>query len=405
MAEFLCRIMNKDGSIVEKNQEAENVQSLIYSFNSTGIKIISIDEVKKNLANKQISFAPKKLKTKSLVLFCRQLATLIQSGVPMVNCFDIIGSQSNETLFKSTMAELTTDVKRGMVLSKALKKQEPVFPTILCEMVAVGELTGDIYTVLDRMASQYEADIRIKRKVTGALIYPLILTGIAVAATIFMLIFVVPEFVSMFESLDSELPFITQMLLISSNFITKFWYIAIAIAIGAGYGLHKLWKNPNVRIRIDEGILKRKPFQSPVQKIVAAQFSRTLCTMTSAGVPIIQAMEYTNRNVGNLYANGIIDTIILGLKQGKGLATQLAEQNIFPKLLISMITIGETSGNIEDMLEKTADYFDEELDAAISQLTSLLEPIMILIVGILIGGIVMALYAPMFSMITAISGS
>lgn len=402
MAQFHCRLMVDDGRIIEEVFQADSKADLLIAFKSRGYRPIQINEQKQTLATK--SLGSNKLKLKSLILFCRQMSTLLRSGVPLVKCFEIIASQTDDKLLKKAMDELSGDVQSGAVLSTAMTKQSSRFPDMLIKMVEVGEVTGDITTILERMASQYESDSRINRKVRGAMTYPIVLVSIALAACVFMLISIVPRFVDVFESLNTELPLLTRMLLAVSNFMIHRWYVLALVVPMIICGLIRLFKAPKIKRWIDVKKLSIKLIRAPMQKIMCAQLARTLHTLISSGVPIVQAMGYMNRNIKNVYANECIDQVIVGIQQGKGIAVQLSEYPIFPKLLVSMISIGEASGNLEEMLSKTADYFDEEMDAAISQITSLLEPLMILIVGILIGGIVMALYAPMFGVISAMSG-
>jgi type IV pilus assembly protein PilC len=403
MAEFLCRVMMEDGKVIEEQFSAESKSDLLIAFQNRGYRPIRIEEERRGFAEKPLG--AKKLKLKSLILFCRQMSTLLRSGVPLVKCFDIIASQVDNKLLKKTMVNLSDEVQAGAVMSKAMEKQGDVFPEMLVKMVEVGEVTGDLTQIMAQMANQYESDNRLKKKVRGALIYPIVLIVIALVACVFMLIVVVPQFVDIFEQLDTDLPALTRILLALSDFIVNRWYILVLVVPILVVGLMRFLHTDKVTRWIDEKKLTLRMIRVPIQKLMCAQLARTLHTLISCGVTITQALEYTNRNINNKLANECIDKIIVGVRQGKGISTQLAEYPIFPKLLISMISIGEASGNLEEMLSKTADYYDEEMEAAISQLTTMIEPIMILIVGILIGGIVMALYAPMFGAISAMSSS
>lgn len=403
MAQFHCRVMTEGGTILEEVFQAESKEELISSFFSRKYIPIEVQQVKQNPGN--IVIGHKKLKLKSLVLFCRQMSTLLRSGVPLVRCFDIIASQTDDKLFKSILSQLSAAVQSGSVLSVAIAAQGDAFPPMLSRMVEVGEVTGDLSGIMERMALQYESDSRIRKKIRGAATYPIALCAIAFGACIFMLIAVVPRFVEIFESLNTELPLMTRILLTCSNFLTQQWYIAILVIPLLFVGLFKLYHTPKVTNWVDKKKLTARGIKIPMQKLMCAQFARTLHTLIACGVPIVQAMDYTNQNIDNTFANAALREIIVGLQKGKGISEQMSQFSIFPKLLVSMISIGEVSGNLEDMLSKSADYYDEELDSAISQLTSLLEPLMILVVGLMIGAIVMALYAPMFSVISAMSNS
>lgn len=403
MAQFLCRVMREDGKIIEDHFNAESKDELLNAFFNRNYRPITIQEEIKGIGDTELG--SKKLSKKSLILFCRQTSTLLHAGIPIVKCFDIIGSQTDDRALKKAMETLSSDVQTGMPVSKSMEKQVGVFPKMLSKMVEVGEVTGELDVVVERMANQYESDGRIAKKVRGAMMYPLILIIVALAACVFMLIAIVPKFVEVFESLDSELPGLTKMLLAVSDFIIHKWLILILVVPIIVLLLISFFRIKAVTLWLDEKKLRVKPIRAPMQKIMCAQMARTLHTMISSGVSIVQALEYTNNNIKNTYANKQLDKIIVGVQQGKGISVQLNKYDIFPKMLVSMISIGEASGNLEDMLSKTADYYDEELEAAISQITSMLEPIMILIVGVLIGGIVMALYMPMFGMISSMSAT
>lgn len=403
MPQYLCRVMTDDGRIIADRYTGESKNELISMFTNRGYRPISITEEVKGLGDTELG--SKKLKKKSLILFCRQTATLLHAGIPIVKCFDIIGAQADDKVLKRAMEALSSDVQTGMPVSKSMEKQPAVFPEMLAKMVEVGEVTGELEIVMERMANQYESDSRIAKKVRGAMTYPLVLIVVALAACVFMLIAVVPQFVEIFDSLNTDLPGLTKMLLAVSEFITHKWYVLILVTPIIVLLLIKVFQMKQVVRWLDEKKLTFKLIRSPMQKILCAQMARTLHTMISSGVTIVQALEYTNNNIKNTYARGFMDKIIVGVQQGKGISVQMSKFEIFPKMLVSMINIGEQSGNLEDMLSKTADYYDEELDAAVSQLTSMMEPFMILLVGILIGGIVMALYAPMFGAISAMSTS
>ncbi len=403
MAQFRCRYMTERGSVKEETIQSSSKDELVASLRGRGYKVINVEEVRSSVLNMKIG--SKHLSKKSITLFCRQMSTLLVSGIPMVKCFDIVASQSKEALFKEIMANLSAEVQSGASLSDAMEKQEGQFPEMLIEMVKVGEITGDFSGIMNKMADQYERDAKTRQKIKGALTYPIVLIIIAIGACVFMLIKIVPSFVDVFNSLGSELPALTAGLLKLSTFITKRWYVLVLIIPIIVVALIRVLKMKSVVYQIDKLKLTMPGIRDPMQKLMSSRFARTLYTLISSGVPIVQALEYTKNNVLNAYANQYIDQVILGISQGRGFADVMEECPIFPQLLTSMISVGESSGNLESMLSKTADYFDEETDSAISQLMTLIEPVMIVLVGLLIGVIVMALYAPMFGAITAMQNS
>ena len=402
MASYHCRIITSDGRIIEDRFRAESKEELLVAFQERNYHPIEVVEEKQSFG--EIEIGRKTLKSKSLILFCRQLATLLRSGVPLIRCFEVIASQTDDKVLKKSLTELSADIQGGMVLSGALAKQDEIFPPMLSKMVEVGEVTGDLTQIMERMASQYESNDRIKKKVKGAMTYPIVLISIAFAACVLMMIVVVPRFVEIFESLNTDLPLPTQILMACSDFLINRWYIVLILVPIIVIGLIRLFKQRKVKNFIDTYMLSFKLIKDPVQKIISAKLARTLYTLISSGVPIVQAMDYANQNIDNIVVNGAISEIIAGLQKGEGISSQMSNYPFFPKLLVSMISIGEVSGNLEEMLSKTADYYDEEMSSAIAQITSLLEPMMILVVGVLIGGVVMSLYAPMFGIISAMSG-
>jgi len=400
MASYRYRVMTPGGEIKTDLIEKDNKVDVITALQNANMRIISVEEEGGGLAQMQIG-GKKKLSLKSLILFCRQLATLLRSGVPLIKCFDIIASQSNDKFFKTVLAQISQDIQAGSVLSAAVEKQGEVFPPMLSKMLAIGEETGDMAAIVDRMANQYESNSRIRNKVKGAMTYPLVLIIVALGACIFMMVSIVPRFVEIFAQAKTELPGLTKMLMAISDFLVNRWYVLLVTLPFAVLLIIRFFKNKNVKRWMDKKKLTVKPLASPMQKMMAAEFSRTLHTLISSGIPIVSALESTKENVSNTVVQDAIDEISLGVQKGKGLSEQMKNYPFFPNLLVSMISIGEASGNMEEMLSKTANYYDEELDSAIGQLMTILEPMMILVVGLLIGVIVMALYFPMFGMINA----
>lgn len=395
--------MTDRNQVREETVHASGREELTNIMRERGCRIIHIEDIREKTGD--IVLWQPHLKKKSLTLFCRQLSTMLTSGIPMVKCFEVIESQSEDKVLKSLMVDLTNDVLAGSSLSAAMDKHPNDFPEMLTEMVRIGEVTGDLNGVLLRMAEQYEKDAKVNRKIKGALTYPIVVVIVAIAACVFMLVKVVPSFVDVFDSLNTELPALTKMLLSVSEFLTKKWYIAVLLVPIVVILIIRFFHLKNVKRFVDKMKVTMKGFRGPMQKLTASRFARTLFTLIASGVPIVQALEYTKRNVLNLYVEENIDKIILGIRQGKSLAGQMSETDAFPKLLVSMLAVGESSGDLEGMLKKSADYFDDETTAAVEQLTTIIEPVMIVIVGLLIGVLVIALYAPMFGAISAMQGA
>ncbi len=403
MAQFLCRFVTENNVVSQEIIQASEREELVNALRQKGYRVIHIEEVRNRLTD--IEIGSRHIKKKSLTLFCRQMSTMLVSGIPMVKCFDVIGAQSDDKTFRKLMAGIANDVSAGSSLSRAMEKYPDDFPEMLREMVKVGEVTGDLDGVLTRMAEQYEQNAKITQKIKSALTYPIVVMFIAVIACVFMLVKIVPSFVDVFASLNTELPGLTQLLLDVSEFITKKWYLAIMIIVLVVIVLIRLFRTRTVRRAFDKFKLTFGLIKGPMQKLASARFARSLYTLISSGVPIVQALEYTKKNVLNLYVEEYVDKIITGIRQGKGLAYQMAQVPVFPKLMISMLSVGESSGDLEGMLAKTADYFDDETASTIEQLMTIIEPVMIVFVGLLIGVIVVALYSPMLGIFGAMQGS
>lgn len=403
MAQYLCRYMTEDNRIVEEKIQASDRGELLSSLRAKGYRVIKAEDVREK--NLDITIGESHIKKKSLTLFCRQMSAMLSSGIPMVKCFDIVGSQSEDKAFQRLMIELTNDVMSGSSLSVAMAKHPDDFPEMLIEMVKIGEVTGDLDGVLLRMAEQYEQNARINAKVKGALTYPIVVMIVAIAACIFMLIKVVPQFIDVFNSLGTDLPPLTKMLLNLSAFMTEKWYLILLLLPILVLLLVRFFQLKKVRYAVDKLKLTVTGIKNPMKKLTSARFARTLYTLIAGGVPIVQALEYSKKNVLNLYVEEAIEKIIIGIRQGRSLAGQMADYDVFPKLLVSMLSVGETSGDLEGMLSKSADYFDEELTATVEQLMTIIEPLMIVVVGLIIGVLVVALYSPMFGAISAMQGT
>ena len=406
MAKFKCCVLTHEGQRLEEEFSADTKSDLIRTFQARQYRVISIEEVGNKasiLSSLGIGRGPKKVNLKSRILFCRQLATLLRAGLPITQAFDIISSQTDDKFFKSILEAISADIQAGMVLSAAIQRRGEVFPPMLSKMVEIGEATGDMSKVMERLATQYESESRIQQKVKGALSYPIAVLVIAIGVCIFMLVGIVPSFIEVFDSLGSELPMITQVLLAMSDFLVEKWYIAIIVLPAAIFAIIFFMRTDKMVRWTDKKLLTWGFIKNPMQKVISASFARTLHTLISSGIPIVQSLEYTNDNIGNTVVKDAINDIVIGVRKGKGISVQMAEYDCFPKMLVSMLTIGESSGNMEEMLEKTADYYDEELDAAIAQILTLIEPLMMVFLAGIVGFVVIAMYVPMFEMISAYS--
>src|SRR2546430_2514978 len=345
----------------------------------------------------------KAIKPKSLQIFSRQFATMIEAGLNVVSALVILQEQTDDKYLAAIIRELRGDVEGGLLLSQAMARHPKVFSRLYISMVEAGEAAGILDTVLDRVAFQIEKDTKIKRRVKGAMIYPTMVLIFATLVLIGMLLFLVPIFVKIFAQLGGELPKLTQMVVGASNALRNDWYVIFPAAIGGGFGIRKLKRTDQGRQVWDRTKL-RIPMRigDTVRKITMARFSRTLSTLVASGVDIIKSLEITGQTAGNWVVEEALANVRTRVHEGVPIAQPLIESDVFPPMVSQMVKIGEETGELEKMLGKIADFYEDEVDAAIQSLTSIVEPIMMILVGMMVGVIIIAMYLPMFKMLSLV---
>ncbi|MCZ6874486.1 MAG: type II secretion system F family protein [bacterium] len=343
-----------------------------------------------------------KVKEKDVVIFTRQLSTMIDAGLPLVQCLDILNRQATEKLFASTLAHVKTDVESGDTFADALRKHPKVFTEFFTNMVEAGETGGILDTILLRLSVYMEKARALKGKVKSAMVYPLAIVCIAVLVIVFLMMFVIPVFAEMFEGFGGTLPAPTQLVMDMSNF-TKRYILYFVPAVAVIVFLFKRFYRTDKGKHMVDAFMLQVPVVGPlIQKVAVAKFTRTLGTLVASGVPIIESLQITARTAGNKVVEAAVITTINSVKEGQTIADPLSRQPIFPPMVVQMIEVGESSGALDTMLNKIADFYDEEVDAAVTALTSLLEPALMVFLGITIGFIVVAMYLPIFKMAGAI---
>ncbi|MCI0404575.1 MAG: type II secretion system F family protein [candidate division Zixibacteria bacterium] len=334
--------------------------------------------------------------------FTRQFATMIGAGLPMVQCLDILAQQMESLAFRKVIAEVRDSVSSGSTLAEALRKQKKVFDELYCSMVEAGEVGGALDTILVRLATYREKADALNRKVKGAMVYPSVIVVVAVGVTFAMLTYIVPVFAKMFEGLGTELPAPTQMVLKISEFIRGFFWYGVVLAIGGLIAFRYWVKTDKGRLSFDKFKLKIPLIGSLIRKTAVARFTRTLGTLISSGVSILDALDTTAKTAGNRVVHDAIKKSVLSIAEGETITQPLKESGVFPPMVIQMISVGEKTGGLDEMLQKIADFYDEEVDAAVAALTSIIEPVIIVFMGVVIGGILIAMYLPMFDIVGAI---
>ncbi|MFZ5353582.1 MAG: type II secretion system F family protein [Bacillota bacterium] len=400
MPDYKYKAINTAGKTVEGIHTARNREEVITMLRGNKYFPVSVEE---HVQSKQINISLfNKVKLKDISIFCRQFHAMLNAGVSIINCLDILRQQIENKRLKTVTGEVYELVQKGLTLSEALRRHMEVFPELLVNMIEAGEASGNLDTIMDRMATHYDKENRISRKVKGAMVYPAFLGSIATLVVTGMLIFIFPTFVSLFEQVGAELPTITRFVQGLSNGLQKYWYIVIAVIILAVYMLKRFSGSEAGRLILDGLKFKIPVMKSTTSKIVTSRFARTLSTLMSSGMPLLHAMELVAKVVGNKVVEKGILNAKEEVRKGVSLAGPIKKIGIFPPMLISMLSIGEESGTLDDVLERTATFYDGEVEAAIDNMTKLLEPIMLLVMAVMIGFIAVAMLLPMFDIMTKI---
>ena len=358
-----------------------------------------------NPRSSQLSFSlgRKRIKKVHISRFTRQFATMIGAGLPMVQCLEILSQQTESSEFRKIIATVKENVQSGTTLSEALSRQKKVYDDLYVNMVEAGEIGGALDTILIRLANYREKADALARKVKGALVYPAVVVSVATLVTFIMLRFIVPVFAKMFRGVGAELPAPTQIILGVSAFLQSYMWIIVAMFVAALVGLRYYYKTENGRMNIDKFMLKIPVIGIVLRKSAVAKFTRTLGTLLSSGVSILDALEITAKTAGNRVIQRAIQRSVVSIAEGDTITQPLKETGVFPPMVTQMISVGEKTGGLDDMLNKIADFYEEEVDAAVAALTSLIEPVIIVLMGMVIGFILVAMYLPMFDIIGKIN--
>jgi type IV pilus assembly protein PilC len=347
----------------------------------------------------------KKIRAGDIAVFSRQLATMMASGVPLVQAFDIVGRGHDNPSMQDLILSIKADVEGGTALAEALKKHPLYFDDLFCNLVKAGEAAGVLEELLDKIATYKEKTESLKGKIKKAMFYPAAVIIVAILVTSIIMIFVIPQFQELFSSFGSDLPAFTQIVVAMSQWMQEWWWLLLLIVMATGYGFGAIWKRSRkFRHTVDKLLLKTPIIGVIVNKAALARFSRTLATMFSAGVPLVEALESVSGATGNVVYGEAVLRMREDVATGQSLQLAMKQQNLFPHMVIQMVAIGEESGSIDAMLSKVADFYEEEVDNAVDALSSLMEPLIMVILGTLIGGLVIAMYLPIFQMGSAVMG-
>ena len=399
---FIWEGKNRKNEVQKGEMEAATEDAVRASLQRMQIVPAKIKKKPKDLLE-GVGFLQQKVKTMDIIIFARQFSTMIDAGLPILQCLDILHSQQENKTFKKVLKQIKESVEGGATLAESLKKFPKEFDDLFSNMIAAGEAGGILDAILKRLAGYLEKSAKLRGKVKGAMTYPLVVLGISVIITMVILLFVIPVFQEMFTSLGGELPMPTQMVVSLSNFVqTKIIYILIAVAIFV-YAFRRYYKTEKGKVVIDDLILRLPVFGILIRKVAVAKFSRTMGTMLTSGVPILGALDIVAKTAGNKTIENAIYTVRTAISEGRTMADPLSETKVFPPMVCSMIAVGESTGALDTMLVKIADFYDEEVDQAVENLTSMIEPFMMVFLGVVVGGLLIAMYLPIFTMAGQIS--
>ncbi|HTE45035.1 MAG TPA: type II secretion system F family protein [Gemmatimonadaceae bacterium] len=391
---YTARAVN--GDLKSATLDAPNRDEVIKQLKQQRLNVIKIDE---GTANKKKRMG--RIKMRDIVIFTRQFSTMINSGLPLVQALDILATQSENPALKDVTRQVVFDVESGNTVADALRKHPRAFTELYVNMVAAGEAGGILDTILMRLAVFMEKNDALVRKVKGAMIYPGVIMSVAAIAITVLLIFVIPTFQSMFASANIPLPLPTRIVIGLSSALKAYWWVAIIAAVVSVVALRRYYATPNGKLVIDRLLLKTPVLGDVLRKSAVSRFTRTLGTLISSGVSILDGLEITAKTSGNRVIQDAIMESRSSIAGGETIAAPLKKSAVFPPMVISMIAVGEQTGGLDEMLTKIADFYDEEVDAAVSGLLALMEPVMIVFLGVVVGGMVISMYLPIFDMVNA----
>jgi type IV pilus assembly protein PilC len=400
MPSFEYTARNLKGDLVQDKIDLPSRDDVIAHLRKNRMVVVQVREAKKG--GGLGAFFQKGISTRDIVILTRQFATMINSGLPLVQALEILSQQTENKVLAEVTKAVVYDVESGNTLADALRKHPKAFSDLFVNMVAAGEAGGILDTILLRLATFLEKNDAIVRKVKGAMIYPAVIFSVAGIAVSVLLIFVIPTFQSMFASVNLELPLPTRIVIGLSNVLKNYWWALIAGAGLTAYAINRYYQTAPGKLQIDSLLLKAPVLGDLLRKSAVSRFTRTLGTLISSGVSILDGLEITARTAGNMVIHNAVMESRASIAGGETIAGPLSKSKVFPPMVISMIAVGEQTGGLDEMLTKIADFYDDEVDAAVSALLSLMEPIMIVVLGVIVGGMVVAMYLPIFDMVNAV---
>ena len=394
---------NKQGKTISGNLEADDVLFVKDFLRGKGLTIVSLVETemkqKGGLFSRKSS---KKVKVDDIVVFSRQLATMINSGIPIVTSLDILGEQLGDTSLGKVLVQVKEMIEGGSNFSDAIARYPKIFSTLFISMVRAGEASGKLDEIMERLAIYLEKNSALQKKIKSAMIYPAVVSVLAIVITLVMIIWVIPVFEDIFSNFDAQLPLPTQILIVISDLVRSYFLIFACMIAGGIFALKQYIQTTKGRLQFDTLTLRLPVFGALFTKVGVSKFTRTLGTLIKSGIPMLTAIEIVGKASGNTAIENVLKDVYKSVREGEGIATPLSRSAIFPPMVVRMVQIGEKSGELEQLLSKISDFYDEQVDIAVNGLTSLIEPLIIAFLGIVIGGIVICMFLPIFQLSTII---
>ena len=403
MAKFRYAVKDTEGKTLKGIIDGPSKDNAVQSLRAKNLIVVSIDEEKGGFSLLRfLKLGRNKIVLDDLAVFCRQLATMVDAGIPLVSGLDILAEQMEKESFKEVISNVRDNVETGSSLSEALAKHANIFSELFVNMTRAGESSGMLDDILDRLASYLEKTASLQRKVKAALTYPLVISAMSLLITVFLLVKVIPMFKDIYAGFGAALPVPTMVILGISDFIKKYFYIVFGAMAIIWFALARYAKTEKGRYNIDKLQLNLPVFGILIKKVAVAKFTRTLSTLTKSGVPILSSLEIVSKTSGNRVVELAVDNVRENVREGEPIATPLSRSGIFPIMVVRMISVGEQTGELEKMLSKIADFYDEQVDTAVSGLTSLIEPLIIAFLGVIIGSIVICMFLPILQLSSAV---
>ena len=404
MPTFAYSGRTRGGQTVTGERMADSADAAVAALRRDQILVTRIDQSKAKAEPKTKAAKAKGVPAKNLAIFTRQFAVMIDAGLPLVQCLDILGKQEPHKHFSAAILKVREDVEAGAALADAMKKHPKTFDALYSNMIAAGEAGGILDTILKRLAVYIEKNVKLKGDVKSAMIYPVAVIVIAALVVGAILWKVIPTFATLFAGLGAQLPLPTRIVIAMSNGVVAWGWLIVLSIFAIGWVIARYYSTPGGRHALDALLLKTPVLGNIIRKVSVARFCRTLSTLLSSGVPILDGLDITARTSGNAIIEAAIQKTRSGIERGETVSGPLKDTNVFPSMVVQMINVGETTGALDAMLSKIADFYEDEVDSAVAGMLTLLEPVMIAFLGVVVGGIVIAMYMPIFDLISKLTG-